>query len=71
MQEAKPAERKPNKEILEHEKKRQVELKLLQLRDAMEERGYNEEEIDERIDQARQKLLAQMAKETQDTEVKK
>ena len=31
--------RKPNKEILEHEKKRRVEVKCAELRDEMEEQG--------------------------------
>lgn len=36
---APPQPRKPNAEILEHERKRQVEVKLLELRVAMEDRG--------------------------------
>ena len=31
--------KKPNKEILEHERKRQIELKCLELQDMMEEQG--------------------------------
>ena len=31
--------KKPNKDILEHERKRQVELKCLELQDMMEEQG--------------------------------
>ena len=31
--------KKPNKEILEHERKREIELKCLQLQDMMEEQG--------------------------------
>jgi serine/arginine repetitive matrix protein 2 len=45
--------RKPNKDILDHDRKRQVELKLLVLRDALEEQGYTEAEIEERVDEAR------------------
>ncbi|KAL5215772.1 hypothetical protein ABZP36_007173 [Zizania latifolia] len=45
--------RKPNKEILEHDRKRQVELRLLLLRDALEEQGYTEGEIEERVEAAR------------------
>ncbi|CAO2183395.1 unnamed protein product [Urochloa humidicola] len=41
--------RKPNKDILEHDRKRQVELRLLVLRDALEEQGYTEAEIEERV----------------------
>ena len=39
--------RKPNRDILEHDRKRQVELRLLVLRDALEEQGYTEGEIEE------------------------
>ncbi|XP_052137465.1 pre-mRNA-splicing factor cwc-21-like [Oryza glaberrima] len=45
--------RKPSKEILEHDRKRQVELRLLLLRDALEEQGYTEGEIEERVEEAR------------------
>jgi len=45
--------RKPNRDILEHDRKRQVELKLLVLRDALEEQGYTEGEIEERVEEAR------------------
>ena len=45
--------RKPNRDILEHDRKRQVELKLLVLRDALEEQGYTESEIEERVEEAR------------------
>jgi len=45
--------RKPNRDILEHDRKRQVELKLLVLRDALEEQGYTEDEIEERVEEAR------------------
>ena len=33
--------RKPNEEILEHERKRNVELKCIELRDRLEEQGYD------------------------------
>lgn len=32
--------RRPNKEILEHLRKREIELKCLELQDVMEEQGY-------------------------------
>ena len=51
--------RKPNKEILEHDRKRQVELKLLVLRDALEEQGYTDGEIEERVDEARKAAEAE------------
>lgn len=33
------ADKKPNQDILEHNRKRQVEVKLLELRDELEEQG--------------------------------
>ncbi|AQK59591.1 Pre-mRNA-splicing factor CWC21 [Zea mays] len=53
--------RKPNKEILEHDRKRQVELKLLVLRDALEEHGYTEDEIEDRVAEARKASEAEAA----------
>jgi hypothetical protein len=53
--------RKPNKEILDHDRKRQVELKLLVLRDALEEQGYTDAEIEERVDEARRAADAEAA----------
>ncbi len=32
--------KKANKDILEHERKREIELKCLELQDMMEEQGY-------------------------------
>ena len=37
---AMPKQRKANKDILEHQRKRQVEVKCMELRVQMEERGY-------------------------------
>jgi hypothetical protein len=45
--------RKPNKDILEHDRKRQMELRLLEQRDALEEQGYTEGKIEERVAEAR------------------
>ena len=53
--------RKPNKDILEHDRKRQIELKLLVLRDALEDQGYTEEEIEERVEEARKAAEAEAA----------
>ncbi|CAI5462317.1 unnamed protein product [Closterium sp. Yama58-4] len=58
--------RKANKEILEHDRKRQIELKLLLLRETLEEQGYLEEEIDEQMEQARAQLEAAMREESED-----
>ncbi|KAL5216059.1 hypothetical protein ABZP36_007460 [Zizania latifolia] len=53
--------RKPNKEILEHDRKRQVELRLLLLGDALEEQGYTEREIEERVAEARKEAEIEAA----------
>ena len=47
--------------LLEHDRKRQVELKLLVLRDALEEHGYTEDEIEERVAEARKAAEAEAA----------
>ncbi|KAM3279651.1 hypothetical protein ACQJBY_046806 [Aegilops geniculata] len=54
--------RKPNKEILEHDRRRQVELRLVELRDALEEQGYTEAEIEERVEQARKEAELEAAR---------
>lgn len=48
--------RKPNKEILEHDRKRQIQLKLLVLEDKLIEQGYTDDEISIKLDQARNTL---------------
>ena len=55
--------RKPNPQILEHEKKRKVEVKLLELRLAMEDRGYSEDEIEAKIETVRKDLMARVSSE--------
>jgi hypothetical protein len=60
--EMKPAvHRKPNKEILEHEAKRRVEVKLLEYRDKLEEMGLKESEIDEKVESHRTRLLQELS----------
>ncbi|KAL9259330.1 arginine N-methyltransferase 1.5-like protein [Drosera capensis] len=55
--------KKPNKEILEHDRKRQIELKLLVLEDKLVEQGYTEAEIEERLAETRRMLEAADEKE--------
>ncbi|KAL6578611.1 hypothetical protein OROMI_008827 [Orobanche minor] len=50
--------RKPNKEILEHDRKRQIQLKLLVLEDKLIDQGYTDAEIAEKLDEARKSLEA-------------
>ncbi|GAB2222933.1 hypothetical protein Drorol1_Dr00017065 [Drosera rotundifolia] len=55
--------KKPNKEILEHDRKRQIELKLLVLEDKLVEQGYTETEIEERLAETKRVLEAADEKE--------
>ncbi|KAL0327657.1 UNVERIFIED_CONTAM: Serine/arginine repetitive matrix protein 2 [Sesamum angustifolium] len=50
--------RKPNKEILEHDRKRQIQLKLLVLEEKLIDQGYTDAEIAEKLDEARKSLEA-------------
>ncbi|KAJ1945306.1 RNA-splicing factor [Kickxella alabastrina] len=53
-----PIKTKPiDKGILEHERKRQVEIKCLKLQDELEAQGLDEDETDKRVDELRQQLL--------------
>ncbi|EAQ91392.1 hypothetical protein CHGG_03327 [Chaetomium globosum CBS 148.51] len=54
--------RQPDKGLLEHERKREVEVKVFELRDKLEEEEVDEEEIDSRCGELRKKLLAEMEK---------
>lgn len=50
-------QRKPDPEILEHERRRAIEVKVFALRDELEEAGdVDEDEIDDRCDALRKKL---------------
>ncbi|RKL23531.1 hypothetical protein BFJ72_g14482 [Fusarium proliferatum] len=53
-------QRQPDKGILEHDRKREVEVKVFDLRDKLEEEEVDEDEIDRRCDELRQKLLTEM-----------
>ncbi|KAK4214543.1 putative pre-mrna-splicing factor cwc21 protein, partial [Rhypophila decipiens] len=53
-------QRKPDQGILEHDRKREVEVKVFELRDKLEEQEVDEEEIEKQCDELRQKLLAEM-----------
>ncbi|KAH8682943.1 cwf21 domain-containing protein [Tricladium varicosporioides] len=55
-------QRQPDKEILEHDRKRDVELKVFELRDRLEDEGIDEEEIETQTETLRQKLLKEMNK---------
>ncbi|KAI5459895.1 pre-mRNA splicing factor CWC21 [Mariannaea sp. PMI_226] len=53
-------QRQPDKGILEHDRKREVEVKVFDLRDKLEEEEVDEDEIEQRCDELRKKLLAEM-----------
>ncbi|KAJ4959115.1 hypothetical protein NE237_026226 [Protea cynaroides] len=48
--------KKPNKEILEHDKKRQIQLKLVVLEEKLIDQGYTDDEIQEKLEEARKTL---------------
>ena len=50
--------KKPNKDILEHDRKRQIQLKLVVLEDKLIEQGYTDAEIEEKLQEARKTLEA-------------
>ncbi|GLT98352.1 hypothetical protein SLE2022_158610 [Rubroshorea leprosula] len=53
--------KKPNRDILEHDRKRQTELKLVVLEDKLTEQGYTDAEIAEKLLEARKVLEAAAA----------
>lgn len=55
------AVRKPNKDILEHDRKRQIQLKLLILEETLADQGYTEAEISEKIEEAKKTIEAEAA----------
>lgn len=50
--------KKPNKDILEHDRKRQIHLKLAVLEDELSDQGFSDAEIAERLEEARLKFEA-------------
>jgi hypothetical protein len=50
-------QRQPDKEILEHDRKREVEVKVFELRDRLEDEGVDGEEIETQTEALRKKLL--------------
>lgn len=53
--------RPPNAALLEHQRKRQLELKCAELEERMEEQGYADDEIAEKVAEFRTQLAAQAA----------
>ena len=50
-------QRQPDKEILEHDRKREVEVRVFELRDRLEDEGVDEDEIEAQTADLRKKLL--------------
>lgn len=63
--------RKPNRELLEHDRKRQIELKLLELEETLLDQGYDDDEIQERIADARKSLESMENDESADRDYNK
>jgi hypothetical protein len=61
-EQAKHRQRQPDKEILEHESRREIEVKVFELRDKLEEEGVDEDDIDDQCDALRKKLEAERKK---------
>ncbi|KAI2626693.1 cwf21-domain-containing protein [Hypoxylon sp. NC1633] len=64
-------QRQPDKEILEHDRKREVEVKVFELRDQLEDEGVDEDEIDKRCDALRKELQEKMNKGDRDAAPRK
>ncbi|EMC96733.1 hypothetical protein BAUCODRAFT_39908, partial [Baudoinia panamericana UAMH 10762] len=60
-------QRQPDKEILEHDRKREIEVKVFELRDRLEHQGVDEDEIDEQCDALRKTLESSKATRGLDT----
>lgn len=56
----KPAAKKPNKEILEHERKRQIEVKVFEKRVELEDRGISEQDVELQLQTYREKIESEM-----------
>ncbi|KAF2770782.1 cwf21-domain-containing protein [Teratosphaeria nubilosa] len=54
--------RQPDQEILEHDRKREIEVKVFELRDRLEDEGADEDEIDTRCAALRKELEEKQAK---------
>ncbi|PQQ05774.1 cwf21 domain-containing protein [Prunus yedoensis var. nudiflora] len=55
--------KKPNKDILEHDRKRQIQLKLVMLEDKLSDHGFTDAEIAVKLDEARKTREAAAAQD--------
>ncbi|KAE8219702.1 hypothetical protein CF319_g6649 [Tilletia indica] len=51
-----PAQRQPDKGILDHDRKRKVEIRCMELQDELEEQGLPDDEIEAKVSQLRETL---------------
>ena len=56
-----PRQRKPDEDILAHDRAREIEVKVFELRDKLEDAGKDEDAIDEECDALREKLTKDAA----------
>jgi serine/arginine repetitive matrix protein 2 len=57
-----PKAKKANDEILEHNEKRKIELKLFELQTRMEDEGYPDDEIEAKISTMRKEMTSRGAR---------
>lgn len=50
--------KQPNQDILDHERKRKVELKCMEMQELMEEQGYSEKDVADKVNMFRKMLMA-------------
>jgi len=55
-----PAVKKKDKEIAIHDKKREIEIKCIELQDELEEKGEKEDVIEKKVDELRKKLTEEL-----------
>ncbi|SMQ54484.1 unnamed protein product [Zymoseptoria tritici ST99CH_3D1] len=55
-------QRQPDQEILEHDRKREIEVKVFELRDKLEDEGVDEDEVDDQCDALRKKLESEQSR---------
>jgi len=53
-------QRQPDAEILEHERRRKLEVQVMELRDKLEDEGVDEDDIDVQTEALRKKLMERM-----------
>jgi serine/arginine repetitive matrix protein 2 len=59
--------KKPNLEIIEHEKKRKIEVKLYEMAEKLKDEGKTQEEVNEIINNEREIMIKQMNDKVQES----